>query len=344
MQEYLLSTQESAAHAARVSMVEAVPHFPAVFSKEIMRCLSGAHKCDLYSTESQSSAVTAAVAASLAEKRVFLPLSTVSALEEFRHASSLRAPVVAAHMGTDSLALRDSGWLIFVPSTNQELLDSIIQAYMVSEDRKVLLPSVVSVDMQLRESVYVPNEKTVAKMLPRLRLPRRISAKEAQCFDAADFDPEQVQKAMENSLRMIKKVSEKWMPKFRRGCGLFERYMLDDADFVFVMTGCQSETAKCAVKRLRDQGEKAGLLRLRVLRPWPAEEIAAALGSLKRIAVVDQNISFGASGILHTHVKATTGGHISSFIAQKRLSEKDFIEMYARLKKQEKPERVWVYS
>ncbi len=342
--QLLLSSQESAAHAARLCKAESVPNFPAPFSKDIVVPLSKIHKCDIYDVESQSSAVIAAVAASLAEKRSFLPLSKIMDIEALCAASSLRVSLVSVQTaGHDNfLLLRDSGWLMFSASTNQEVLDSVTQAYQVSEDRRVMLPSIINMDMYLREVVSLPSEQIINSMLPKLKLPRKLSIKDPQAFNYEERDQEQIHKAMENSLKLLQKSGETLGKKFKRNFGLLEGFMLEDAEYVFVIAGYQSGTAKCAVRNLRKQGWKVGLLRLRVLRPWPAEEILKALANAKRIAVIDTAISVGASGVLHTHMKATLPGHISSFIAQKSLTEKDFSDMLMRMKKQEKPERVWM--
>lgn len=341
MKQELLSGHESAAHGARLGRAEVCPNFPAPQSAGIAKSLEKMHKCDIYDTDSQSSAVTAAVAASLSEKRVFLPVSGVKALEDFRTASSLRAPVVAAYSGPNGFfALRDSGWLMLMPESNQETLDTIIQCYIVSEDRKVLLPSIVSIDMHIREPVSVPSDRIVENMVPRLKLPRKISAKESAVFDFEERDNEQIQKAMQNSLKVLQKTGEKWKAKFKRELPLAENFMLEGAEYVFVIAGYNAGTARAAVRKLREQGEKAGMLRLRVLRPWPADEIAELLQNAGKIAVIDQSVSLGASGVLHMHVNVQ--GHVSSFIAQRRMSEKDFFDIFARLKKQEKPERVWL--
>lgn len=342
--QLLLSGQESAAHAARLCKAEGVPHFPAPLSKDIAVALSKIHKCDLYDVESQSSAATAAIATSLSEKRAFLPLSKIRDFEALCSASSLRAPLVSVQAASHDnfMLLRDAGWLMFSASTNQEVLDSVVQSYVVSEDKKVALPSMINMDMCLREIVSLSGEQMISSTLPKLKLARKLSIRDAQSFDYEERNHEQIHKAMENALRLLHKSSEKMGKKFKRNFGLIENFMLSDAEYVFVVAGYQSGTAKSAVRKLRNQGEKVGLLRLRVLRPWPSEEISRALANAKRIAVVESAISLGASGVLHTHLKAALQGHISSFISQKHLTEKNFSDMFMHLKKQEKPERIWM--
>jgi pyruvate/2-oxoacid:ferredoxin oxidoreductase alpha subunit len=340
MKADLLNGHESVSHAARICRVETVPHYPAPKSMEIS-VLPRIHQCDFYDVESQSSAVTAAAAASLAERRVLLPLSEIKSLDSLKAVSSVRAPVVSALWGS-AAALRDLGWLILVPSTNQEAFDMVIQAYMLAEDRKVLLPAAVAIDLQIREGISIPSDQMISNMLPKLRLPRRISAKEANVFDASERSEEQMQKAMENAKLIIQKIDEKWKAKFRRGASAIEPFMAEDAEFLFVIAGYQSETCRAAVRKLRAQGEKAGMIRLRVLRPWPGAEVARALEKAKMAAVIEPTMSIGAAGVLHTHVKAASPVHSSSFIAKSRLQESDFMEMFQRMKKEAAPARYWV--
>ena len=118
-------------------------------------------------------------------------------------------------------------------------------------------------------------------------------------------------------------------------------FMFDDAEYAFVTAGYHSSTAKEAVMELR-QSEKVGMLRLRTIRPWPAEEISAALRNVKKVAVIDQNVSLGSSGILFSEIKPCYDGFASNFISFRYLRKKDFLDAFRKLKSLEKPERIWL--
>jgi pyruvate ferredoxin oxidoreductase alpha subunit len=136
------------------------------------------------------------------------------------------------------------------------------------------------------------------------------------------------------------KINEKWKLKFKRYYPCVEKYYLEGSDYAIVISGSESSTAKAAVNKLREQGEKVGLLRIRVLRPFPADDVQNALKDIKKIAVIDKDISLGSSGILHSEIKSIS----SNFIATSRLSEKDIFDIYKRLKESEEEESVWLIT
>lgn len=358
MKNELLSCQEAAAYAAKLCHVDAIMNFPAPFSFEIATTLKKIHECAVTEMQSQSAALSGAMTAELMEKRVFLPLSSIRYMEEFYTLPFMRLPVVGMnisrtiddysvrHSHQDIMTLRDTGWMIFMPENVQEIADMIIQAYRISEDNKVLLPSLINVDMILRETVQLPSDQFVSKFLPKLRLPFRLDIKrpEIHGFPVDNYEELKLQQqlAMKNALELMPKVYEKWSFT-KRKYDIVEKYMLDDADMALVVSGFNSTTAKVVVNKLRAEGKKVGLLRLRVVRPWPKEEIMKAIGTVKKVAVLDQAISVGNAGVLYPEVKAWHNGMISNYISLgKHLSEKDFIDMFARLDKSEKEEVVWV--
>jgi pyruvate ferredoxin oxidoreductase alpha subunit len=247
---------------------------------------------------------------------------------------------------TDIFAMRDAGWLLFLAESQQELLDTLVMAYRISEDSKVLLPSLVNVDgiANMRDPVNVPNKKVIGNFLPKLRMPRKIKDNVAvggPVLEGYEEFREQQQLAMRNALALIEKTAEKWKEKFKRPYGLVEKYLMDDADYAIVTGGFYSAAARNAIRLLRSQGEKVGLLRARVVRPWPYSHIADALKNVRKIAVVDRGVSLGATGFMHNELRSVHA-FCSSFISFKPLAEKDFLEVFSRLKKGEKAESVWV--
>jgi pyruvate ferredoxin oxidoreductase alpha subunit len=358
MKNELLSCLEGAAYAAKLAHVDYVPNFPVPFSHEIAEKLGKIHDCKISEMQTQSAAISSAMTATLIEKRVLLPLSSLDYIDDFYVASYIRLPLVGVnvsrlideyavrHGHQDVMALLNAGWLIFMPESVQEVVDSIIHAYRICEDSKVMLPALINVDMVIRETVQLPSDQFVGKFLPKLKMPFKLDIKNPEIigFPSEDYDEMKIQQqlAMKNALALMPKVYEKWYFTKRR-YDVVEKYMLDDAEYALVVSGFNSTTAKAAVNKLREQGKKVGLLRLRVIRPWPREEIMKAIGSVKKVAVLDQDISVGSTGVLYPEVKAWHNGFISNYISLgKHLSEKNFFEMFERLEKSEKEEVAWV--
>ena len=258
----------------------------------------------------------------------------------------MRLPIVVVNIGgyrNDVLSLRDKGWIIIMTESNQEVLDSIIQAYKIAEDNKVLLPIIINIDdPDFREPVVIPTDQAIKGFLPKLRLDKKMDIKKSSYIgiDNTLESLAQQQKAMENAAALMEKIDEKWKKKFRRSYGMAEKHLIDDAEYVIVTAGANSSTARSAVNKLREDGERVGLLRLRVIRP------VCDLGDLlknKRVVVVDSTPAPGSGGILYNEIKAYSG-FCSSFISDHIMSEDDFFKLYKQLKLMEKPERFWMYE
>ncbi|MEM7819814.1 MAG: hypothetical protein QXD48_03215 [Candidatus Aenigmatarchaeota archaeon] len=358
MKNELLSTQDAAAYAAKLCNVDIVPNFPSPFANEIVEKLRQIHRCEIFDIESQNSAILAALSSEACEKRTFLPLSAIRTIEEFYITSFMRLPIVGVNISrpidnysliynhNDILALRDAGWLIFMPESVQEVIDTIIHAYRICEDSKVLLPAMINIDMIIRETVQIPTEQFVKNFLPKLKLPHKIDVKNPKIFGVPveNYEEFKLQQhlAMKNALNLMPKIYEKWK-KLKRNYNIIEKYMLDDAEYAIVITGFNSTTAKSAINKMRELGKKVGLLRLRVLRPWPKDEISKALKDIKKVAVLDHAISLGYGGILYLDMKSCYNGFISNFISLgKHLIDDDFIKIISRIEKSEKEEIVWI--
>ncbi len=353
MKKELLSASEASAYGAKLARVQSAPNFESPFSAAIAKSMGKISKESLiFDMETQGSAITAAIGNEASGKRTFLPISSLTSIQELRQASFMRMPIVAVNVSrsialnsdqNDVMALRDLGWLMFFPENNQEILDSIILSYRICEDNRVLLPAVINIDFPAAyETVSLPTEQSIDKFLPKLKLPAKIGDTNigVPVENHREFIMQQ-QAAMNNSLKVIQKAGEQWKGVAKRSFGMTESFMLDDADYALVTVGYHSPTAKEAVIELR-KNEKVGLLRLRAIRPWPDEEIRAALKNVKKIAVIDQNVSLGSSGVLFPEVKACSDGFASNFISLGYLNKKDFFDIFKKLKSQEKPERVWL--
>jgi pyruvate ferredoxin oxidoreductase alpha subunit len=307
--------------------------------------------------------MTAAGAAAATGVRVFTATSSqglLYAAEMLYTVSGWRVPLVLANVSravaapltlepdhNDVLAVRDSGFLAFHSATCQEALDLTLLAYRVAEDARVRLPALVNIDgfylSFTREPVEVPGVEAVRRFLPPFdggELRFRASAPMSQgvavlTSTAYSYFRYEQHLASERALVAFEDAARSFAEATGRSYELVERYRADDADIVFVMIGSFSTKAKEAVDRLRYGGMRAGLVRPRMLRPFPRDAIVNALVGKRAVAVVDQNLSVGFGGILHSEIATALCGQrgapmLASFIAGlggRDISLEDLCEM-----------------
>ena len=291
-------------------------------------CASGDLQAKFIKVESEHSAMAACIGAASAGVRTFTATSSqgLALMHELLHwASGARLPVVMANVNrslappwniwcdqTDSLSQRDTGWLQFYCESSQEVVDTVIQAYKISE--RVSLPSMVILDAfylsHTFEPVNLPDQERVDRFLPPFEPRFRIDPRDPKSFSGItgpDFYAEfryQTQQAMEEAKEMILKADEEYEAIFGRRYGLVERYRMEDAELALVTSGTASSTSRDVVDRYRDGGKAIGMLKIRTFRPFPAEEIRKALKGVPKIAVIDRNISFGMGGIFAEELKS----------------------------------------
>lgn len=333
----LLTGNAAAAWGARLADVDYVPAFPITPQTEIIELLAewsaaGAIPARFVTMDSEHSMLTAAGAAAAAGARVFTATSSQGLLYGFEvlyNITGWRVPLVLVNVSralaspvtleadhNDVLAARDTGFLQIHCETCQEVLDSILMAYRLAEDPRVLLPALVNLDgfslSFTREPVSLPDAEGVADFLPSYA-PRHAfirgekpMAQGTAVLGGAPYSYFRYQQhlAQENALAVHEEVAEAFAARFGRRYGLVEPFALDDAEYVLVMSNAFATKGKAAVERLRAQGVKAGLLRLRVLRPFPVEQVAAHLAGRKAVAVLDQNLAPGLGGITYQEVAA----------------------------------------
>lgn len=348
MKPELLSQTESVARGVALARVQVFPHHPAPLSAAIASFLPQKNGPDVMEMESQGAALSAAMGCALAGRRTFLSASVPHALQELFLISHHRLPVVMANVSrvpgvhsvfssqNDVLAMRDMGWIMFFAGTNQEARDFVIQAHRVCEDQRVSLPAVVNIDgvPSFREPVPGVSDQVGATFLSKPR--PRIDPKKDAAVREGGYPATRMlqQKSMKAALKVIAETGEAWKKRCRSVPGLIESYCLDDADVAFVVAGWHSGTVRAAVDALRLRGVKAGMLRIRVFRPFPAEAIASALHA-QRVWVIDQGVSLGASGIFFTEIRNLVP--CRSCIALRPLREKDIHDLV-----NQKEERVWL--
>jgi pyruvate ferredoxin oxidoreductase alpha subunit len=217
----------------------------------------------------------------------------------------LSSPITLEADHNDILSARDSGFLQIHAETCQEILDAILMAYRLAEDERVMLPVLVNLDgftlSFTREPVVTPAPEAVASFLPTYQPNHAFirgeqpMAQGTAVLGGAIYSYFRYQQhlAQVNTLDVHQQVADEFQDHFGRHDGLIEPFQLDDADYVLVMSNAFATKGKAAVQRLRAQGVKAGLLRLRVLRPFPAAQIADVLENRKAVAVIDQNLAPG---------------------------------------------------
>jgi len=217
----------------------------------------------------------------------------------------------------DSLSQRDTGWLQFYCEDNQEVLDSIIMAYRISE--QILLPSMVCLDgfilSHTYEQVEIPDVKDVDRYLPGYEPRFKLDVEDPHSFNGAflpDIYMEQrmkMQGDMEEAKRVAKEADRDFGKSFGRSYGIMEEYRAEDADLLLVTTGTVTGTARVVVDEYRKKGEKVGLLKMKMFRPFPAEDVRRVLQRVRKVAVVDRNISFGSTGIFAQEIRSALHHH-----------------------------------
>jgi pyruvate ferredoxin oxidoreductase alpha subunit len=341
MTRRLLTGNGAVAWGARLAAVDYVPSFPITPQTEIIETLAGwiargeldARWVEL---ESEHSMLTAAGAAAATGVRVFTATSSqglLYAMEMLYATAGWRAPFVLANVSralaspitlepdhNDVLAARDSGFLALHCATCQEALDLTLLAYRIAEDPRVRLPAIVNLDgfylSFTREPVEVPTPEMARELLPPFRagaVAIRGSAPSSQGIavlssGAYSYFRYETHLAARSALVAFEEASSAFADLTGRAYTAVEEYRADDAEVVLVMIGSFSTKAKEAVDVLRAEGERVGLVRPRLLRPFPAEALAKALVGRRAAAVVDQNLSVGFGGVLYSELATALYG------------------------------------
>jgi pyruvate ferredoxin oxidoreductase alpha subunit len=336
-QERLLTGNAAAAWGARLADIDYIPAFPITPQTEIIELLAqwsagGEIPARFVTMDSEHSMLTAAGAAAAAGARVFTATSSQGLLYGFEVLYTIagwRVPLVLVNVSralaspitleadhNDVLSARDSGFLQIHTETCQEVVDSVLMAYRIAEDQRVMLPVLVNLDgftlSFTREPVSLPSQAEAVEFLPSYRPTHafirgdRPMAQGAAVLGGAPYSyfRYQQQLAQENALTVHAEVAQEFAARFGRRYGLVEAFQCDDADFVLVMSNAFATKGKAAVQGWRARGVKAGLLRLRMLRPFPTDVIVAALSGRRAVAVIDQNLAPGLGGITYQEIAA----------------------------------------
>jgi len=323
-----------ATKAARVQVIAAYPITPQTSIVERIAELveNGNLNAEYIRVESEHSAMSTCIGAAAAGVRTFTATSAhglVLMHEALHWASGSRLPIVMPVVNralgpgwsiwsdlTDSMSQRDTGWIQFYCADNQEVFDTIIQAYKLCENERVLLPAMICLEAFILSHTYmpmeIPNQEKIDEFLPPYK-PKWFLDVDNPLSHANIVSPEwymefryMIQEAMENARRLIPQIDKEYGRSFgfEHG-GLIEKYKCEDADLILLTIGTIGTEAKIAVDNLRREGLNVGSARVRVFRPFPKEEIRGLAESTKMLAIIDRGVSFGMEGFLAEETKAS---------------------------------------
>jgi len=379
----VLTGNQAVAYGAMLSDVEVVAAYPITPQTTIIEELAdmqadGRANIDYIRVESEHSAMAACIGASMGGVRAFTATCGQGLFlmhEMLHYASGARSPIVMANVNragaapwsiwsdqTDSISQRDTGWIQLYCEGNQEVLDTTIMAFKIAES--IRLPVMVVLDAfflsHTSDPVDIPDMDTVKKFLPP--------------FDPGEIwlDPDnpksfggitmsnaymefrwQVQRDMEKAKGIITTVQKEFEDTFGRSYRQVEEYKTDDADILLVLSGTVASTGRDAIDTLRGKGEKTGMIKMKTLRPFPREDVIAALKGKKKVAIIDRNFSPGATGVWAQEIKNAlyelpenerplVYGYVAG-LGGRDISTKTIEEVYNKTKSSEKPDDVDIW-
>ena len=332
-----MSGNEAVSFAIRQINPDAMPAFPITPSTEIPQMVStyianGEIDTEFVPVESEHSAMSAAIGSEAAGARTLTATSSAGLAlmwEELLLAASNRMPIALALVNrtlsgpinincdhSDGMGARDTGWIQIYAENNQEAYDNFIQAYPIAESAGVHLPIMICQDgfitshavenIELLEDdivktfvgEYEPEEFLLNPGKPIAVGPYSVTSYAMEAKKNQEI-------ALENAKDAVLKVAKEFKKISGRSYGLFEEYRMEDADYAMVIIGSAAGTGKDTVDMLRKQGVRAGLLKIRLFRPFPAEEIAEALKNVKYLAIMDRTEDYnGHCGPLGAEIKS----------------------------------------
>jgi pyruvate ferredoxin oxidoreductase alpha subunit len=323
------------ADAVRCCSPDVVSVYPITPQTHIVEHLSefvadGKLDCEYINVDSEFSSLSSLIGASTAGARTYTSTTSQGLalmFEVLYNVSGMRLPIVMTTVNRslsaplsiwndqqDSLGARDSGWIQIFAENVQEAIDLTPQLYKISEDPKILTPSMSCMDGFILTHVYEPvdflEEEKVKEFLPPFRPEYVLDPKNPKTFGAftdpswfTEFKYLQYQ-AMERAKKKIEEVSKEFEEVFGRGYGgLIDAYEMDDAEVVLVTMGSIIGTIKEAIDELRSEGVKVGLVKIRSYRPFPTEALKKALKDANVIAVIEKDLSMGYESALLTDLK-----------------------------------------
>lgn len=323
-----LSGNEAIAYALRQINPDVFAAFPITPSTEIPQYYAqyvadGKVDTEYVTVESEHSSMSTCIGAAAAGARAITATSScgLAYMYELLYvAASCRLPITLCCVNralsgpininndhSDSMGARDSGWIQIYAENNQEAYDNILQAMLISEAPNVRLPIMICQDGFITshavENILLEDDETVKKFVGEYHPENYLLKKENPLavgpYDISNYYMEhkvQEAEAMKNAKARVLEVAAEFEKTFGRKYGFFEEFMMDDAEVALVLIGSTAGTAKHCIRELRQRGVKAGLVKIRMFRPFPAAELAEALKGCRAVAVMDKSEGFNACG------------------------------------------------
>jgi len=320
-----MTGDEAVAYATKQSNVDVISAYPITPQTIIVErlseyCANGEIKAKYINVESEHSAMSGCIGASLIGARVFTATASqgLALMHEALYAASgLRCPIVMAVAcralsapinihgdHSDVMGSRDSGWIQIFTENPQEAYDTTLMAFKLAEKENVLTPAMVNLDgfitSHALEKVEVLDDQTVSRYLPPRKAGMKLDPKSPITLGAFtlydyyfEFKKQQAE-AMKEAYKEMGEIWNEFQKISDRRYSNIRKYRLKDADVAVVTMGSTSGTARYAVDQLRNKGVKAGSLSVRLFRPFPAKELRQALEGVKAVAILDRAASFGA--------------------------------------------------
>ena len=322
----MMEGNEAAAWGARLSRAEVVPAYPITPQTEVISHIAtfiaeGKMKAQYIKVEGEHTAMAAAIGASTAGARVFTASASqgIAYMEEaLWMPAGRRLPIVMCMVNramapigglrpdhNDSLMQRDNGWIQLYCENSQEVLDTIIMAYRIGEDKRVYLPVAPCYDGYFVSATAtpttVPGQAEVDDFLPPYR--HEMYSLMPESYKERPYEEEmararhEVQQAHDRAKGVIEEVDREYSKRFGRGYdGLLEEYACEDVDAVLMTMGSMTGTVRDVVDEMQSEGKRIGLLKMRGFRPFPTEELQELARGYQAIGVVDRNNSYGSAG------------------------------------------------
>jgi pyruvate/2-oxoacid:ferredoxin oxidoreductase alpha subunit len=368
----VISANQAVSYAVRGAKAQVIAAYPITPQSSIVEmlsgfCATGELAAKFINVESEHSAMAACISASVTGARTFTATSSqgLALMHELLHyASGLRLPIVMANVNralaspfnlkadlSDALSQRDTGWLQFYCESGQEVFDTILQAYKIAE--RILLPVMVNLEGFILSHTYeivdLPEQAEIDRFLPPAPAREVLDVDHPSMFGSTtDFYinfRNKMHQDMEKANVLCRDIDTEFKSIFGRRYGLVSPYLCEDADLILVTAGTIAGTCRVVADRCRERGLKVGVLRIRLVRPFPKEEIAEQLRRVKKIAIIDRDFSPGSGGIFAQEVKAVLqGSHaglpVYEFIAGlggKDVTDKDIEYIIEQTNKTVKP-------
>jgi len=340
MMKEVVSGNSAAAYGARMARAQVVSAYPITPQTTVVEKIAEFVANQEYTpkfikVESEHSAMAACIAASQAGARTFTATSAhgLALMHELLHwSAAARTPVVMSNINramgppwsvwadhTDSMSQRDTGWIQIYALNNQEVFDTVLQAYRLGEDPEVMLPVMVNEDAfflsHTIEPVEIPEAGEIDDFLPPFDPEYKLDPEDVHSFGSLSMPHQwymelryKIAEGHEKALTRIEDVQKEFSERFGREYDIIDEYRCDDAKIILIGIGTMAGTAQDTIDILREEGIEVGFARIRLFRPFPVERMRRLLKRARFVGVLDRSFTFGYEGPLFTEIKSAIYG------------------------------------